>query len=366
MSGSSTLNKLRFRVPSNVQRLFILTITILTTTAMAYLSMPLQKASAWSSNPLPTCSDWATGRPVMYIEQFNKLQSNYPTSSRSYVIWGYKESGNTYNTFVISHSTDPDVFEFDTSGGIHNFHKKFSGNYYESAIRSPNAHTGAAVGTIQAYAEGYINGASTYTGYGTTYPSLQAKYNVTAPQCIVGVSNVEYRSTYTGATYTDVDPGDPVSPAVEECPSWNVTCYVSNAFQGLSTTIQDLGTAIVRGIAALFIPKEDYFQTLYTDFDTEFSEKLGFLYFPIDFIQDMFYYLGDCSGTCPDTSFNVTMFGQTHSLDMTLGLLPDALEDFVLATIRIGTVITLIFGLYHQYRQVVENHTEHPEDGHHD
>lgn len=110
-------------------------------------------------------------------------------------------------------------------------------------------------------------------------------------------------------------------------------------------SIEKHGNFIIEGLKSLFIPSDDYFKVYFDDLHSWFSEKLGFLMFPIDLIlQVADIFLGssdvDCILTLPsfsiqeyelwaEYSFNLTEFLETHF-------------SFLLTAIRFVTSVALI------------------------
>lgn len=128
----------------------------------------------------------------------------------------------------------------------------------------------------------------------------------------------------------------------------NTDKVIANADENtdkVETAIEKHGNFIIEGLKSLFIPSDDYFKAYFDDLHSWFSEKLGFLMFPIDLIlQIADIFLGssdvDCILTLPsfsiqeyelwaEYSFNLTEFLETHF-------------SFLLTAIRFVTSVALI------------------------
>lgn len=112
------------------------------------------------------------------------------------------------------------------------------------------------------------------------------------------------------------------------------------------TAIENHGNFIIEGLKGLFIPSDDFFKTYFDDLSVWFSDRLGFLFFPIEvFLEIIELFMGvtdvDFVLTLPplkvsgyylweEMSFNFTEFANTHF-------------GFLLEKLRLVTGVYLIF-----------------------
>lgn len=171
--------------------------------------------------------------------------------------------------------------------------------------------------------------------------------------------NPVYENDYTGITYgTDV----PDQVGVE-CDTFDVACKIGEVFQGVQNTFSSVGSYIVRGIASIFFPDPDYLEQKFTQLSVFFTQKLGFLMYPIDFIIDMVQAFGNnTENWCTDTSCTKSfgnLWGSPFSIDfLTLkNSLPTYWNWFILF-LRGAVVIGLVSSVYRTLMSTIKG-TEH-------
>jgi len=119
-------------------------------------------------------------------------------------------------------------------------------------------------------------------------------------------TNQPTQSGYIDANYSDLvtAPGNPLDPENDhtpQCDPWDVGCWFSgvignvvDGFQSLADTITGAFQAMGDWLANLIMPSnaDGGFDNRFTDFFTTvqdtFTERLGFLLFPFQFIADLF------------------------------------------------------------------------------
>lgn len=133
------------------------------------------------------------------------------------------------------------------------------------------------------------------------------------------------------------------------------TSRIEDSVQGQTQKIQDkledvktgIISGIINGLKSLFIPSDEFFKTYFDDLFSWFSDRLGFLSFPIDLLAQLVeMFLGSSSTdfvvTLPsfeimgepllqETSFNLTQF-----LNENFG--------FLLTAIHLGVSVIMVFG----------------------
>ena len=96
----------------------------------------------------------------------------------------------------------------------------------------------------------------------------------------------------------------------------------------VTTAIEAHGNFIIEGLKKLFIPSDEYFKAYFDDLYSWFSERFGFLSFPIDLLLEVIDIFVNSSQTdCvlvlpsftimenllwPEMSFNLTVFLNTN------------------------------------------------------
>lgn len=135
-----------------------------------------------------------------------------------------------------------------------------------------------------------------------------------------------------------------VVDTIEETTQQQITNDNANTAK-VESAVEKHGNFIIDGLKGLFIPSDEYFKTYFDDLYEYFSDRFGFLSFPIDLLSrlvDLFVNSSDvdCVLTLPgfeisgeqvwtDQSFNLTEFMETNF-------------SFVLTAIRTVTSVYLI------------------------
>ena len=110
-------------------------------------------------------------------------------------------------------------------------------------------------------------------------------------------------------------------------------------------SIEEHGNFIIEGLKGLFIPSDEFFKSYFDDLYDWFSDRFGFLSFPIDLLSrivDLFVNSSstDCILTLPSFEISGEQLLQEHSFNLT-----DFLEEnfaFLLSSIRMVSSIGLI------------------------
>lgn len=111
--------------------------------------------------------------------------------------------------------------------------------------------------------------------------------------------------------------------------------------------IEEHGNFILEGLKSLFIPSDEFFKAYFDDLYEWFSDRFGFLSFPIDLLvkfSDLFLSSDetDCILTLPSFEIMGEQLLQEQSFNLT-----DFLEEnfmFILTALRMGSSIILIMG----------------------
>lgn len=115
--------------------------------------------------------------------------------------------------------------------------------------------------------------------------------------------------------------------------------------EAIDSSIEEHGNFIIEGLKGLFIPSDEFFKSYFDDLYAWFSDRFGFLSFPIDLLSriiDLFVNSSstDCILTLPSFEISGEQLLQEHSFNLT-----DFLEEnfaFLLSSIRMVSSIGLI------------------------
>lgn len=128
----------------------------------------------------------------------------------------------------------------------------------------------------------------------------------------------------------------------------NTNLIIQNEQQNteqVTGAIEQHGNFIIEGLKSLFIPSDDYFKSYFDDLYEWFSDRFGFLSFPIDLLvkfSDLILSSGDvdCILTLP--SFDI--MGEQLLYEQTFNLTDFLEENFmvVLTALRMGSSVLLI------------------------
>lgn len=159
-----------------------------------------------------------------------------------------------------------------------------------------------------------------YEAYGWTW---DASYTATKP-------TMKDLSTITEETIPD-----------PSCSPLNLLCWLGKITSQMASTYRELAEAILTGFAALFTPDTTTFEYQFDELTTFFGDKLGFLFYPIEWLLDM---LGGVVGTIDnDISWGVSQCS-ISSLD--LGLTDSSSIQFMGMNIPFNTMACNAFTSY--------------------
>lgn len=165
-------------------------------------------------------------------------------------------------------------------------------------------------------------------------PRVQWVYNLSS------ATNRNFPVGYAGVNPATTPPTAPANPT-KSCSPIDLQCWFSTVFSGFTNTFFNLGQALLSGIAYLFTPDGDTFAVQFDELMTFFSEKFGFLFYPIEWLLDM---LGGVVGTVDnDISWGVSQCS-ISSLD--LGLTEISSWNFMGANIPFDKIACNSFTIY--------------------
>jgi len=103
-------------------------------------------------------------------------------------------------------------------------------------------------------------------------------------KCYYSANNITYESSWNTAFggFTAI----PNGTGKFDCDTWDIACKIKNVFTGIADTFIKVGEAITNGISLLFSPDTTTFELQFNELTDFFSEKLGFLFYPIEWLLD--------------------------------------------------------------------------------
>lgn len=134
--------------------------------------------------------------------------------------------------------------------------------------------------------------------------------------CILEAYNIRFDPSWVGERIPTENKVPDTSP-VAECSPLDLPCWFGEVFTGFTETMEGLAKAILSGIAYLFVPDYELMKITFEDLKYFFTQKLGFLVYPITFIietYDMIAYQVDpeffpAHGICYSASYLPTIPG---------------------------------------------------------
>lgn len=127
----------------------------------------------------------------------------------------------------------------------------------------------------------------------------------------------------------------------------------------LEETKTGIISGLIDGIKGLFIPDADYFSSLFSDLNDWFSERLGFLYLPVElFIRlcDVFMTSGSGSATLSLPAFSIMGYQVWGEESFDFGSFLRTNFPDLLSAIQFATSVLIVFGfldlLWYKYEEV--------------
>lgn len=126
---------------------------------------------------------------------------------------------------------------------------------------------------------------------------------------------------------------------------------VQDQTQKIQDKLEDVKTGIISGIInglkSLFIPSDDFFKTYFDDLFSWFSDRLGFLSFPIDLLAQLVeMFLGSSSTDFVVTLPSFEIMGEPLLQEASFNLTQFLNENFgfLLTAIHLGVSVIMVFG----------------------
>ena len=126
---------------------------------------------------------------------------------------------------------------------------------------------------------------------------------------------------------------------------------VQDQTQKIQDKLEDVKTGIISGIInglkSLFIPSDEFFKTYFDDLFSWFSDRLGFLSFPIDLLAQLVeMFLGSSSTDFVVTLPSFEIMGEPllHEASFNLTQFLNENFGFLLTAIHLGVSVIMVFG----------------------
>lgn len=164
-------------------------------------------------------------------------------------------------------------------------------------------------------------------------------------------------STYVGGTGVDNCEETPDGLSCEQNPYEDCSTYGADLIGGIACNLRNFGIWLKITLLSLFVPSPEFFRDFFESFRSFFSNKLGFLAWPLEFavnfVNAFFDGLSGTNNIC-DWSFG-NLFNGNFSLNFCSleQNFPNAFNT-VRFSIQAFTVFLLIAGLYNQYRRTLK------------
>lgn len=142
-----------------------------------------------------------------------------------------------------------------------------------------------------------------------------------------------YDSSWIVANFDEVDPETIKPQPNQSCNPLDFLCWVGNIVGGMANSFQGLAQALLGGIASLFTPDTTTFEYQFDELTDFFSEKFGFLFYPIEWLIDMLE--GIIGSADNDVAWGTSSCG-ISSLD--LGLSDESGIQFMGVNLPFGTM----------------------------
>jgi len=311
---------------SRWKRLAVLPLLTLALATMLPLGGGVQRASAWSGD-LPDCTISGGAFSWAWKDKVQDLLGLNPDDYNGSIIIGKRGADNNVNI-------DIEVW----------FSQTVELNQQSPTNRRFIFQGGdGAVNIINNPASGLWQTINTSTAPFSNTVTLSNFTCLTSYSAFDG--NPVYEDDYTGTYYgTDIP-----AQVGAECDTLDIACKINDVFQGVKNTFASVGNYIVRGIASIFLPPSGFFETEFNRLTVFFTEKLGFLTWPIEWFVE-FYNAFDSSSNWCTTSACIKDFGQIFGGQFVVDfsvvprLIPDLWTYFTIV-IRGLTVVGFIYML---------------------
>lgn len=287
-----------------------------------------QKTYAWAGD-LPTCEvggalgfDWKDKIRQQYSGQYD-----IDSWSKSLLIMSFDNNPTSTEYVLAVYFADSVSFNQSTGG---NRTISWTNARQFNITKDPNS--------------------SYYQDTVTSISFLTTQSNV-SPSCIMSAKNVIYSSSYTGVVYTDALPQQE-----NDCQGFDVACYVQTGLNSVANTIRDIFQATIN----LFIPQGEQISSEIQRIYDFYTEKLGFLAYPITFLVDANDTLTNAGNSFCNANNCVldlgNFYGSNVQIDfLTIQQINAQLWTFILFIIRGATIIWIIERLHDEYLEMVKS-----------
>ena len=344
-------------------RRFKAALAVLLVVLSAFAVYAPQRASAWSAAQLPLCTssgtnlDWGWRTAIESTSSWtNTLSATYGKTIEDFdsaIMFRFAGGTTTYLS-IGGEDLGPSAY-------VNQFHKNTTtGKYYFTQKRA------SSDGTVYSNTKtlyGWTNGSTSLT---STFVHLQATDTEKIPSdanqgtsndigCIQFAKGFQYPAGYDGYFYNDVIPDES-----GVCSGIDIACRISGIFSGIADTFVGVGQAILRGLAALWIPDGAATKAKIDAFSDFMEAKLGFIAYPFVFFADLFDSFDASGSWCNTTScaLSAPVWGGEATATLDLLAMPHMgygdLWNWFLLFLRGTTVVGLLVMLNNRFREVMQ------------
>lgn len=151
---------------------------------------------------------------------------------------------------------------------------------------------------------------TTYTGSPTT-GCIVAAHNVT-------YANWSFAKPNAALAYTEGKAA--AGSGSQACSTFNIGCYLANAFQALSTEMANIMSAFWDSVVHMFVPNSVDIATIWSNFYNQLQTTMGFMFYPLTFLTNLFSAMTDTSNQwCTSSSCQVdagSFFGGNFTINL--------------------------------------------------
>ena len=140
----------------------------------------------------------------------------------------------------------------------------------------------------------------------------------------------------------------------------NIANFLKAPLDAIKNAVNAVATSIIDGLKSLFIPEEGYFDGLFDRLNTFFSERFGFLYYPIEhFISwcNRLFTLTDAAPyvTIPEVKYEGEVFipAMTYTFDFLANEPWATIHDLYLMAIDVALIMSFVQLLQRKYEEVI-------------
>lgn len=137
---------------------------------------------------------------------------------------------------------------------------------------------------------------------------------------IYSVHNITYDPSWTGPLYNtqiSYSSGGGSGTGSPSCSALDISCYLANIWQGVTTAVANFGSDLLAGFTTLFFPTGSELSGDWSAFYSAMVAHLGFLLWPFTFVVNVFTAIITPTTTCCTIGAGTFMGATTAGIDLT-------------------------------------------------